>query len=1394
MDQDLELKVTLTGDGRNLSGTINLSRDEFKGLSKEMNRSSDASKKLGRSMEKTNKTIDKTGVALKKAGALAAAYFSAQTVLGAIKAADSWAVLQQRIETATKATGDYVMVSDELYRITRENGAAMEGSVALFQSISRTRKELGTTNKDVLKLTDTIQKLGVIGGLTTQGMQAGMMQFSQMMAGGVARAEEMNSLFENMPEVAARIAHGMDMTQGELRNAVLAGRVLSKDVFESLLKQSDEISAEFEGMPLSIERGWQTLSTSVGHFLGELNEATGIVQGIADLLKNTADEIDQIVSFSNKYRDITREYLNPTGENKLNQLLEERLELESELFFLESSYYGSNTKRLEKLQQELKAVNAEITATQQSIQSALEVKPDQQGGPSNNQAKLAYLEQYKKLLAEGKKLTEEAMTPLEAYDAQVGHLFDLYGLGAINLETLNRLEIQYKETLADATGVTAQLRKEEKERSKLLDGMLDQYIDEEKAVSDAHDVKEEYLRGLHAELELMQYTGRELAIETELRKAHAKGIYDQDKAIRQLSGDLYDARDAAKAMADEADPTAEAWEHAVERIDEAFADAWAGAFDSYKAFADRLKDAFAQLLGELAHQAFTRPILVNMGLQGGQGGAATAGGSSYSSSLLNSGSNYLMNSGTNYLSSLFGSGSAGSATPVLMDTGGGFMVEMPGAGGAGATAGGSFLNTAGGALAAYNVAGNRGGWGGALGGVAAGAGTTALMGGASAALAGGSFGAGAMGAMAGMGPIGWAALAAAALYGAFGNKSDPDARLTTRSNDYVNTGPLSHSWENDVSVESVFGYTGFRERGTKGVRTGDLIPALESAASIDNAIAQAYGEEITQSIREALDGWYDQTWSADGSRIEEMFANRFSVILEELEAAGFDYVDMVKTTGTTFTEWAQNLDVLKTASDAGLEFDSVESAAEAVAQYAQVSVAIAQLTELWMTQEERLQRSRDALDDFNSEIERSGTAYIDTRLELQDYIDGLDLTTQAGRDLATQALAIAGTLDAVVASTGALADDQRLSNSRINLVSALSDEIDSLELQRATLEDAVADAHQQYTDALRSNIDEQQSVLNEARTAAADWSGIAQTLADAQHDIVGSALGRDAQAGVANQRFNNTLQEAWQGNQDAMLSLPGLANDYLGAARRNAGSSQDYLRSVATVRSQLSTAEDLAETQATRNERLAVSAEQQVEMLQLQLDEAEGLHDDVLSLEQAYQKLQKAELELASASFDEQIRQHEALLVSLNGIETGVVSLSDAMAAYLGAGGELPNTPATSNVAVGPGPATPDFGPVPYFANGGISSGPRSGYPVELHGTEAVIPLPDGRAVPVSLTMKGNSNDELVKEIRRLREDLANARAEQRTIGVETIKATKKTAKMLDRWDIDGQPAVRVTA
>jgi muramidase (phage lysozyme) len=48
------------------------------------------------------------------------------------------------------------------------------------------------------------------------------------------------------------------------------------------------------------------------------------------------------------------------------------------------------------------------------------------------------------------------------------------------------------------------------------------------------------------------------------------------------------------------------------------------------------------------------------------------------------------------------------------------------------------------------------------------------------------------------------------------------------------------------------------------------------------------------------------------------------------------------------------------------------------------------------------------------------------------------------------------------------------------------------------------------------------------------------------------------------------------------------------------------------------------------------------------------------------------------------------------------------------------------------------------FAYGGITSGPKSGYQAMLHGTEAVIPLPGGRSVPVEMSGMGDKMGEQV--------------------------------------------------
>jgi hypothetical protein len=58
------------------------------------------------------------------------------------------------------------------------------------------------------------------------------------------------------------------------------------------------------------------------------------------------------------------------------------------------------------------------------------------------------------------------------------------------------------------------------------------------------------------------------------------------------------------------------------------------------------------------------------------------------------------------------------------------------------------------------------------------------------------------------------------------------------------------------------------------------------------------------------------------------------------------------------------------------------------------------------------------------------------------------------------------------------------------------------------------------------------------------------------------------------------------------------------------------------------------------------------------------------------------------------------------------------------------------------------------FAEGGVASGPKSGYMANLHGTEAVVPLPDGRRLPVNLDLKMPDFSAIMSEVQSFRTEI----------------------------------------
>ena len=167
---------------------------DTRGLEKATRKVKAQTKQMERDVKRTTRTVKGLDASFRLLGT--ALTLSAGVAI--VKTADNYNLLQKRIMLATKETDDYMRVSTELNRIAKATGTELGTNVSLFQALARSAGELGATNTDVLKLAQTVNQLGVMSGSTTADMANGMRQFTQSMSGGIVRAEEFNSIIENL--------------------------------------------------------------------------------------------------------------------------------------------------------------------------------------------------------------------------------------------------------------------------------------------------------------------------------------------------------------------------------------------------------------------------------------------------------------------------------------------------------------------------------------------------------------------------------------------------------------------------------------------------------------------------------------------------------------------------------------------------------------------------------------------------------------------------------------------------------------------------------------------------------------------------------------------------------------------------------------------------------------------------------------------------------------------------------------------------------------------------------------------------------------------------------------------------------------------------------------------
>lgn len=692
---------------------------------------------------------------------------------------------------------------------------------------------LATVVKSTLSAADSIGKLSTRIGASTEAL-------SEYRHVADLSGVQFNQLTIGWQRQTRRIAEAAQGT-GEARNALKElgleatqlARLKPEDQFEAIAKAMEGVGSQSDrvrlGMKLWDSEGVALLQTMKGgaSAIAEMREEAREL-GLSlssEQVQAAEDANDAWTRMTASAKGLTDQLVLRLAPG-LTQVIDKFNELaKTEGFF--AAVGGALNKAFSNI---LHGVTPELSAAEQQI---LELKETIR---SMEPAIEAVNNQLNQLEQQGLKGTPA----WKAYAGQLDKLKKIVVDSEKKIDLLNKSMEETTETTVENTIATKANAKAKKEERDTLEELIFSIDKEARAT---HEFMQKYDK-LHKEVMLGNLSFERY---DELVNMLATSQKDAEKSTGSLTVAIAEAHAEVNTFTD-------AWTEAGNRIDETFASAWKGAFDSFNKFTDGIVDGFKTTLAEMAHAAATRPILMSMGVvSSGTANASPLGGGG--------------------LSSLFGGNSIGmsamnlgdSISPGLLESAGQYANWQYGVAG--------LL----GGLAGDKLFGGHGGAGGSLG-----------------ATVGMAFG----------GPVGAVigGLAGGAIGGAFGGDDTAYATYTNRS---TNAG-----FEDDVSVRSAFGYLGLADQGSSNIKAGDLRSSFEAIAAIDNLIANAFGPEATSNIANALDGWSEQDRKADD--FTERMVARLRLIVRELD---FQFANLAEIGASSIEEISTRLLSFKEIAD-----------------------------------------------------------------------------------------------------------------------------------------------------------------------------------------------------------------------------------------------------------------------------------------------------------------------------------------------------------------------------------------------------------------------------------------------------------------------------------------------
>lgn len=170
---------------------------------------------------------------------------------GLVSKADTFIQIMARLNTVADGTKAGQELQDSLMAAANRSRS---GFAEMADSVAKLRSQAGEAfknNDEAIAFAEQLNKLYKLGGASLEQQKAGTLQITQALASGVLRGDEFNSMMENAPLVAQKLAQHLGVGVGQLREMAKNGQLTGDALKNALLGSAVATNEEFARLPMT---------------------------------------------------------------------------------------------------------------------------------------------------------------------------------------------------------------------------------------------------------------------------------------------------------------------------------------------------------------------------------------------------------------------------------------------------------------------------------------------------------------------------------------------------------------------------------------------------------------------------------------------------------------------------------------------------------------------------------------------------------------------------------------------------------------------------------------------------------------------------------------------------------------------------------------------------------------------------------------------------------------------------------------------------------------------------------------------------------------------------------------------------------------------------------------